>query len=147
MGETSVQDGKVSPICPEGASQARTGTASVSMHGRGTFPAARGTVCHQRVPYGISIAISISQSKMDPVLHGFSNVSCLIDDILIATEMEEEHLTALGSVLSRLEEHGLVVSEAKCLFCVPDVIYLGHYIDGEGIHYTKQNVEAIFNMK
>ena len=107
----------------------------------------KGLFQYQRVPYGISTATSIFQSKMDQVLHGIPNVGCLIDDILIATETEEEHLTALGSLLSRLEEHGLVANEAKCLFGVPDIIYLGHYFDGEGIHCTKEKVEAILNMK
>ena len=58
----------------------------------------------------------------------------------------EEHIMMLKTVPSRLEGHALVANEAKCSFGVPDIIYLGYYIDGEGIHSMKE-VKAILNIQ
>ena len=38
----------------------------------------------------------------------------VLDDILIASSTEEEHLATLDEVLSRLEKYGVVVNQSKC---------------------------------
>ena len=65
------------------------------------------------------------------------------DDILISGDSEEEHLTTLELVLTRLEEAGLRLKREKCSFLQPTVTYLGHVIDGEGIHPDQAKVEAV----
>ena len=66
-----------------------------------------------------------------------------LDDILISRKTREAHLVALDEVLRRLEEAGLCLQEKKCLFLVPEVVYLGHKIDSEGLRPVADKVDAI----
>ena len=68
-------------------------------------------------------------------------------NILIVTDTQEEHLDILDLVLTRLEEHGLQDREVKCVFGFQNVTYIGHYLDADGIHCTKDKLEAIMNMR
>ena len=65
-----------------------------------------------------------------------------IDDILVTGLTEEAHLSALKEVLKRLGEAGLRLKE-KCVFLAPSVVYLGYWIDAEGIHPVSEKVKAI----
>ncbi|XP_074661816.1 uncharacterized protein LOC141914496 [Tubulanus polymorphus] len=65
------------------------------------------------------------------------------DDILLATVTAEEHVRLLREIFSRLRKHNVTASSSKSRFFVPEVEYLGHNADSEGIHPTSKNVEAI----
>ncbi|KAJ8415607.1 hypothetical protein AAFF_G00425870 [Aldrovandia affinis] len=51
-----------------------------------------------------------------PVPHIQDFSAHLSDDILIASATEEEHLSHLRALFTRLSQHGLIVNPAKCLF-------------------------------
>ena len=68
------------------------------------FRAPQGLFQFVRMPFGMSTAPS-SFARMMRELERFSAVTCF-DDILVATETWEQHLQALGGLLSALEEHG-----------------------------------------
>ena len=80
---------------------------------------------------------------MDQILQGMANVVCYLDDILIASRIEEEHLTAQDEVHSRLEKYGMVVNQSKCVFRTSSVEYLVQCIDEDGLHPLKDKVAAI----
>ena len=44
-----------------------------------------------------------------------------VDDVLIRSKSQEEHVQHLTEVLSRLEEHGIVLNGEKCMLGVPEV--------------------------
>jgi len=48
-----------------------------------------------------------------------------LDDILIFTRMEEEHVKAIRRVLQVLQEHKLFLHPEKCEFCKERIEYLG----------------------
>ena len=68
-----------------------------------------------------------------------------LDDILVTGKDDQEHLKNLDIVLSRLADAGLKLKREKCKFLQLSVTYLGHCIDKNGIHPTKDKVEAIRN--
>ena len=107
----------------------------------------KGLYQYERLPFGVSVAPSQFQCVMDKVLSGMKGVVCFLDDILISSKDEEEHLKVLDDVLSRLDNHGIKANRSKCYFMVSSVTYLGHRIDAEGIHPTQEKVEAILNAK
>lgn len=96
-----------------------------------------------RLAFGVASAPAIFQSAMDTVLQGIPGTLCYIDDILITSEDEAQHIVLLRQVLKRLEDHGLTVKKEKCQFMVQKITYLGHTIDKKGIHPTHDKVEAI----
>ena len=67
----------------------------------------KGVYAYQRLTFGIATAPSTFQAVMDQILQGMANVVCYLDDILIASRTEEEHLATLDEVLSRLEKYGV----------------------------------------
>ena len=56
---------------------------------------------------------------------------------------EEDHLRTLALVLERLLTAGFRLNKAKCKFLQYCVTYLGHKIDGEGLHPTDDKLAAI----
>ena len=53
-----------------------------------------------RLPFGVSSASAIFQSKIEQVLQGIPMVVCRVDDILISGKNDQEHLDHLGEVLT-----------------------------------------------
>ena len=74
---------------------------------------------------------------MDRILQDLP-VACYLDDILIASPIEQEHNMILEKVMNRLH-----LQEEKCEFVKGQVEYLGHKIDATGIHPTEDKVRAI----
>ena len=89
----------------------------------------KGLYEYQRLPFGVSTAPAIFQSTMDQMLQGLDNVATLIDDILIGTATEEEHVRVTNKVMKQLDTYGLKVNIDKCKFMANSVEYLGHRLD------------------
>ena len=67
-------------------------------------------------------------SIFDDVLDVF--VTVYLDDILVFSTSEAEHVTHLREVFTRLRKHGLFAKREKCEFGVDRVEYLGHWVSG-----------------
>ena len=103
----------------------------------------KGLFQYNCLPYGISLAPAIFQRIMESLLKGIPHVVSYLDDILISGSTVQEHMDTLEQVLSRLEKAGLKLQEKKCSFMVPEVVYLGHKIDVQGLHPLAEKVEAV----
>jgi hypothetical protein len=57
-------------------------------------------------------------------------VVVFIDDILVYSKNEEEHVRRLHVVLQRLREHRLYAKLSKCDFWLKEIKFLGHTISG-----------------
>ena len=79
---------------------------------------------------------------MENLLKGMPRVTVYIDDILIASDSESEHLETLEAVLNKLQSLGLRVKE-KCIFLASSVEYLGHLIGTTGLHPLPTKVQAV----
>ena len=79
---------------------------------------------------------------MESLLQGLPKVVTYIDDILVSADVEE-HIKNLDMVLKRLEKAGVTLKREKCIFASPFVEYLGHIIDKDGLHPSKEKVRAI----
>lgn len=95
--------------------------------------------------FGLCNAAQTFQRFMDTVLRGLSFCHCYIDDIIIASQDEEQHKQHLRMVLERLQSYGLSINVAKCKLGKEKVEYLGHFIDSNGLKPLEEKVEAIRN--
>lgn len=96
-----------------------------------------------RMCFGLRNASQTFQRFLDRVLRGLDFAWWYIDDIIIASRDEEEHRNHLEEILKRLEDHGLTVNLAKCVFARPEVEFLGHKVNAAGISPLPTKVEAI----
>ena len=100
---------------------------------------------YNRLPFGVSSAPSILQRTMETLLAGLPGVAVFIDDILVTGSSTEEHSSNLDMVLSKLASAGLRLNKAKCAFLQPQIQYLGHIIDANGLHPSADKILAIKN--
>jgi len=73
------------------------------------------------------------------------NTATFINNILIATDTEEEHDELVEKVLEKLEENDLVVKPEKCKWKVREVEFLGVVIGPKGVEMQKEKVDEILN--
>ena len=55
-----------------------------------------------------------------------------LDDVIIFSKTEEEHLIRLRAVLERFRENGLKLKPSKCQFFRTEITYLGHQVSKDG---------------
>ena len=96
-----------------------------------------------RTPFGLKNAGQDFQRLMDAILGDLPRVYVYIDNILIASESQEQHLEDLEAVFKTLSENGLVVQRSKCVLGVPSLKFLGYKVDSTGISPLPHRVDAI----
>jgi len=70
-------------------------------------------------------------------------VAVFIDDVMVATETEEEHDEIVEEVLRRLEENDLFVKLEKYVWKVREVEFLGVIIREDGVKMEKKKVQGV----
>ena len=96
-----------------------------------------------RMPFGLRNAAQTFQRLMDSALREMPFVFVYLDDILVASSSEKEHQGHLRDLFMRLDQHGLIVNPAKCLFGLSSIHFLGLLINKEGAAPLPSKVEAI----
>jgi len=98
---------------------------------------------YKRLPFGVALAPAIFQRIMEATLQSLPMVCVYLDDILVLDKTQQEHLTNLNEVLTRLEAAGLCLKKEKCTFCQPQVAYLGHIISVDGLKPSPNKLRAV----
>ena len=95
------------------------------------------------MPFGLKNAAQAFQRLMDTVLQGLTCVFVYLDDILVASTSQKEHLRDIRTVCGRLRDFGLVVKLENCLFGVKTIDFLGHRVSKQGSIPLPSKVKAI----
>ncbi|GJV35519.1 putative reverse transcriptase domain-containing protein [Tanacetum coccineum] len=69
-----------------------------------------------------------------------------IDDILIYSKTQEEHVENLRLVLELLKKEKLYAKFSKCKFWLREAQFFGHEINGNGIHVDPSKIELLRNV-
>ena len=96
-----------------------------------------------RLAFGIASAPAMWQRVMDQLLSGIPKTQCIIDDIIVTGETDDEHLRNLEMVLQRLRDAGLRAHPAKTRFSDAKTEYCGHAVSADGLHKLPAKVDAI----
>lgn len=96
-----------------------------------------------RMPFGLRNAAQTFQRFIDEVLKDLPFTYPYLDDVLIASETEDEHLEHLKKVFTRLEQFGISINKEKCLFGETSIEFLGHTITQDGISPLQSKCEVI----
>jgi len=90
--------------------------------------------------FGLTNSPATFQAMMNDLLRDLvveEKVVVFIDDIMVATEIEEGHDEIVEEVLRRLEENDLFVKPEKCVWKVREVGFLGVIIGKDGVRMEK----------
>jgi hypothetical protein len=102
-----------------------------------------------RMPYGLVNAPATMQRLMDRMLgttrgkyaYGY------MDDIIIYSNSEGEHLAHVRDILWRIHKFGLRIGLSKCEFFTQEVTFLGHRISPGRLSIDPEKLEAIRKLK
>ena len=101
----------------------------------------------KRMPFGLSQAPAYFQLLIDKVLMGCSSFAMgYLDDIIIFSKTEEEHLRHLEEIFVRLCKFGLKMKREKCSFFKKHIQYLGHLVSERGFEPLPEKLESIRKM-
>ncbi|KAJ9529163.1 hypothetical protein QJQ45_007834 [Haematococcus lacustris] len=97
------------------------------------------------MPFGLCNAPATFQRLMNDIFrpHLDQFVLVYLDDILIYSRSEAEHLEHLRTVLGLLRQHQLYANLSKCAFFLPSMDFLGHIISAAGIHPDPAKIRAM----
>ena len=97
------------------------------------------------MPFGLANAPATFQTMINDILRDLLDrgVVAYLDDILIYSETEEEHIAMVSEVLKRLEEYGLGAAKDKCHFHQKKVDFLGYVVSDQGFEMATDKIQAI----
>jgi cleavage and polyadenylation specificity factor subunit 1 len=98
-----------------------------------------------RMLFGLKNAPQAFQRLIDCVLRGLDCTFVYLDDVLVASSDQAEHLLHLDAVFKLLSLNGLILNNDKCVLGKSELTFLGHKVSANGIEPKSESMEAIHN--
>ena len=95
--------------------------------------------------FGLCNAPATFQRLMDTVIEPRYRrfIETYIDDVIVYSETEKDHLDHLDTLFAQLEKHKLVFKLTKCHFFQRNVKFLGHILSAGEVRPNPKTVQAI----
>ncbi|MBW0508729.1 hypothetical protein O181_048444 [Austropuccinia psidii MF-1] len=95
------------------------------------------------MPFGLTNAPASFQNLVNDIFQDLLDVYVVVylDDIMVFSKSEEEHVTHVSTVLYRLRANTLFAKASKLLFHVSNVEYLPYVVSSEGIKMDQAKVQ------
>ena len=101
----------------------------------------------KRTPFRLSQAPAYFQLLIDQVLMGCGEFAMgYLDNIIVFSRSEEEHLNHLEEIFKRLRHFDLKMKKEKSSFFKQHIQYLGHLVSETGFKPLLEKLEAIRTM-
>ncbi|MBW0487001.1 hypothetical protein O181_026716 [Austropuccinia psidii MF-1] len=99
------------------------------------------------MPFGLTNAPASFQNLVSDIFQDLLYVYVVfhLDEIMVFSKSEEEHVTHVSTVLSRIRANNLFAKASKCLFHISSVEYLGYVVSSEGLKMDQEKVQQILN--
>ncbi|MBW0587173.1 hypothetical protein O181_126888 [Austropuccinia psidii MF-1] len=99
------------------------------------------------MPFGLTNAPASFQNVVNDIFYDLLDIYVVVylNDIMVFSKSEEEHVTHVSTVLSRLRANNLFSKASKCLFHVSSVEYLGYVVSSEGLKMDQAKLQQILN--
>ena len=100
---------------------------------------------YESMPFGLCNVPPTFQRLMQNCLGELNLTYCLIylDDVIVFSDMPEEHLQRMHVVFDHLHERGLKLKPSKCEVFKSEINYLAHHVSQKGVLPSKKNLESI----
>jgi hypothetical protein len=112
------------------------------------FITPRRTYCYKVMPFGLKNAGATYQrmvTKMFGHMIG-KTVEVYIDDMLVKSLREENHVADLLRVFDILRENRICLNASKCTFGVSSDKFLGHVVSRRGIEANPDQIAALVDL-
>jgi hypothetical protein len=97
------------------------------------------------MPFGLTNAPATFQALINNVLREYLDIFVVayLDDILIYSETEEEHVRHVKQVLRALDKYYLRLKPQKCKFHQQEVAFLGYMVGANGIRMSEEKIQVV----
>ena len=96
------------------------------------------------MPFGMNGEPAAFQELMDKVMRGTETyVGVYMDDVMVYSDIWEDHLRHLREVLERLRVAGLTAKPSKCQLGMSHCYYLGYMVGGVVIKPEQRKVDFV----
>ena len=103
----------------------------------------------ESMPFGLCNAPPTFQRLMQNCLGELNLTYCLIylDNIIVFSEMPEEHLQRMRVVFDCLREHGLKLKPSKWKVFKPEINYLAHHVSQKGVLHRRRTWNPLLSVR
>ena len=109
------------------------------------FVTSIGNYHYKLMPFGLKNVGSTYQRMMtrmfEPQLG--KNIEIYIDDMVLKSKLESEHVSNLGNIFEILRKHKLHFNASKCSFGVGSGKFLGYMVTHHGIEVNLNQIKVI----
>jgi hypothetical protein len=114
-----------------------------------SFITPSGTYCYLRMPEGLKNTGGSFSRMTTKVLQSQigRNVLTYVDDIIVKSAKQENHVADLQETFSNFRQTGLKLNLEKCVFRVKKGKFLGYMVSTKGIEANRSKIEAILRME
>ncbi|MBW0516462.1 hypothetical protein O181_056177 [Austropuccinia psidii MF-1] len=99
------------------------------------------------MPFGLTNAPASFQNIVNDIFADLLDIYVVVylNDIMVLSSSEEEHVKHVASVLKRLRDNNLFSKAYKCVFHASSVEYLGYIVSSDGLKMDSSKVQKILN--
>jgi len=112
-------------------------------HKKTSFTTPRGTFTYNQMPFGLMNARATFQRDMDITFVGDKFVVIYLDDIIVFSKSDEEHLDHLKNNFEKYKKFGLSLNPKKSIFALEEGKLLGHIVSRDGVKIDPSRVQAV----
>ena len=114
-----------------------------------SFITSRGLFYYKVIPFGLKNARATYQRLMNRIFHGQigKNVEVYIDDMLVKSKEEDDHLKDLEEMFNTLCKYQMKLNPSKYAFGVSSGKFLGFMVSQRGIKANPDKIKAILEMQ
>ncbi|GKV49877.1 hypothetical protein SLEP1_g56600 [Rubroshorea leprosula] len=112
-------------------------------------PGAVGTFEWVVMPFGLKNAGATYQRAMNAIFYDMIGkfMEIYIDDVVVKSHGEADHLVHLRKAFKRMRQHGLKMNPLKCAFGVSASNFLGYLVHECGLEVDKNKAKAVIEAK
>ena len=112
------------------------------------FITSQGLYCYQVMPFGLKNAGATYQRLVNQMFEKQigRNVEVYVDDMLVKSKEEEDHLDDLRETFNTLRQYSMKLNPSKCAFGVSSGKFLEFMVSQRGIEANPEKVKTILEM-
>ncbi|KAL2246278.1 UNVERIFIED_CONTAM: Retrovirus-related Pol polyprotein from transposon opus [Sesamum indicum] len=112
------------------------------------FVTEKGVYCYNVTPFGLKNAGATYQRLVNRMFkyHIGSTMEVYVDDMLVKSKQECDHLTNLRMAFDIIRSYGMKLNPSKCTFGVRGGKFLGYMVSEWGIEANPEKIKAIMQL-